>query len=146
MSRRPESSIMLALRGTKSRRKTPPEPTTPAAAKKIVPPPWLSEKALIEWKRITPTLMERPSMTALTQQLIATYCQTCGDLQDAQSDFANSLDGADRQRAWRRVVDARSHLLRYGVELRLNTPQYSGAFYRNGEPVQTPEIDPRIFG
>ena len=140
MSRRADSSSILEmLRGPKTRQK---KQSATAAPAKTEPPTWLSEKALLEWHRLSPVLMDRNSLRPDSQQMIGTYCQCFSDLQDAQTEFGTLTHAADRQRAWRRIVDSRSHLLRYGIELGL-LPGKKGF---QPPPVVHDDIDPRIFG
>ena len=131
-------TLLACLREPKTRQKKQPA----AAPAKIEPPTWLSEKALLEWHRLSPVLMERNSLRSDSQQMIATYCECFSDLQNAQTEFGTLTHAADRQRAWRRVVDSRSHLLRYGIELGL-LPGKKGF---QPPPVVHDDIDPRIFG
>ena len=138
-TKRVPPTLLECLRGTTPRQKKQPAPVAPA---KIEPPTWLSEKALLEWHRLSPVLMERNSLRSDSQQMIGTYCECFSDLQNAQTEFATLTHAADRQRAWRRVVDSRSHLLRYGIELGL-LPGKKGF---QPPPVVHDDIDPRIFG
>lgn len=85
--------------------------------------------------------MDRNSLRPDSQQMIGTYCQCFSDLQDAQTEFGTLPHAADRQRDWRRIVDSRSHLLRYGIELGL-LPGKKGFL---PPPVVHDDIDQRIF-
>lgn len=52
-------------------------------------PPWLGERAQIEWKRVAPQLMKLGMLTAVDMAVFAAYCQAFGDYVDLTVEIGN---------------------------------------------------------
>ena len=95
-----------------------------------VAPPWLSEKAKSEWRRMQPYLEARKFLTDVDLSNLENYCVAQGRVRECEADIQTVNDLDRKAKLWRMQNQAMAMAKQLGAELGLTPMSRSRPIFR----------------